>query len=826
MSEKSIKLTPLMKQYWDVKTAHPDCVLFFRMGDFFELFYEDAILVSRICGLHLTQRNKKAEDETPMCGMPHFSIAPHINKLLRAGYKIALCDQIEDPKMAKGIVRRAVTQILTPGIVYDPATLDEKKPHWIVCRDEQSLAALDATSGEALWIEGADLDQFEQMLIVAERVPLQVESSEQDLRRWLPREAPPTARSLLIYVSRVQPRVLQCLQEFRKRDWLQGTFLSPTALSQLEVFSSSSGEAGTLFESLDLTRMAAGARLLREWLSFPLRDREKIEARQKQVQNWMQRPQELKTLRGQLGEIGDLERKLTRLAGAQGGPQDLKGVLESIERCMDPVSSLGLTEPFRELFQKIQKFLQQLLPEQPLVSTQGHIFRRGVFAHLDELIDLSENMTSILAQMEAQEKEQTGIGSLKIRYNQVFGYYIEVTNTHLAKVPTHYKRKQTLTNAERFYTDALLDLERKVLSSQIQRAAFEKQEFDRVVQDVLQDVSQIQRLTHLLAEQDVLASFAWLALERNYVRPVLFDQKDRRIEIVRSRHPVLERLPGVQFQENSLSWAVGEVLLLTGPNMAGKSTLMRQVALIAIMAQVGCFVPAEKAELFVFDRILTRIGAQDQLIKGRSTFMVEMIEMAEAVEHSTDRSLLLLDEIGRGTSTYDGLSLAQAFLEYFLKSRRALVLFATHYHELTQLQDPGLSNAHLSIEVKSQELRFLHQLKSGPAGRSYGVQVAKQAGVPDAVVQRAQKLLQQFEAPQQLSLAPQIETVPLPESPLEHLEVVTRLSNVDVNRLTPLQGLQVLSELQHLLKASTQEPSPQSGTVAIPLKKQDLPLSQ
>jgi DNA mismatch repair protein MutS len=760
-----------MKQYWDIKSVHQDKILLFRMGDFFEMFFDDAVKAAPVIGIALTQRNKKSADETPMCGMPHHSISGPINKLLAAGFKIAICDQLEDPKLAKGIVKRGVTRVLTPGMIYDSDTLDGTKPHYLASVDENSISFLDSTTGEAFFFKSKntkDLVRFLDVLPVAEVVvaaedkPLLLDKaglliSEHNevmdaLHPLLKNEAPMSAARLLSYVKALSTdEALTTLSPFTERDLEHRLEVSSTTLRHLEVFSTYKGEGlGSLFYAINRTQTSAGSRLLRQWLSFPLRDLNAITKRHDSVEFWRSHVVELKRARQILGQMGDIERRLGKISQPQCNGRDLLALAGSIhagisalEVYVQAAGGKGNFESLRELAYKIER---TLVEDPPLATKQGYLIRTGVSSELDELIELSTNAQAMVSRMEAEEKEKTGISSLKIRYNNVFGYYIEITNTHKDKAPAHYQRKQTLTNAERYCTDELVELERKVLSANTKRADLEFEFFDALRKDILTSAPALLVLAHECSEMDVLASLAWLSLEEKYVRPRF--SENGAISLRANRHPVVEQTVKKNFVANDIELRPHSCLLLTGPNMAGKSTLMRQVALNAIMAQMGSYVPADEAVLPVFDAIYTRIGASDQLSEGLSTFMVEMTETSAMLKNATAQSLVILDEVGRGTSTFDGMCLAQSILEHLLSEVKALTFFATHYHELTSLdQSYGqITNAHMTVAERDGEIRFLHTLVKGPALKSYGVQVAELAGLPAAVTKRAKSLLRDIES--------------------------------------------------------------------------------
>lgn len=834
MTKEKDTSTPLMRQYWEIKSAHVDKILFFRMGDFFEMFFDDAVTAAPILGIALTSRNKKAQDETPMCGLPHHSVAGPINKLLSQGYKVAICDQIEDPKMAKGIVKRAVTRILTPGMVFDNETLEATESHFMACADDKHLAFVDPTTGEAFYFktnENRLARQLLQVLPVAELVVSSEGLSEWDAKQYvfslsvhnelfIEDEEPKACQRLRSYIKSLGGEdALAVLKKFEKREWQHRLEISPTTLRHLEVYATYKGEAkGSLFKAINRTQTSPGSRMLRQWLAFPLRDRAGIEKRLDHIAQWQSHINELKVLRSQLGKIGDIERRLSRLVTPQSHARDLlslaqatQGSLAALE--MSVGSWIGrLPRAWMDQYaEQSARILRTFREDAPLATRQGHMIQTGVSADLDEMIRLTQDTQSLLAEMENREKEATGISSLKIRYNSVFGYYIEITNTHKDKVPSHYQRKQTLTNAERFCTEELIDLEKKVLAAQTKRADLEWAIYDQIRREIVASSQAYLSLAQEIAELDVLSSLAWLALEQNYCRPQFNEQGE--LKLMSARHPVVEQEQQGTFIPNNICLEPEHCMLLTGPNMAGKSTLMRQVAVIAMLAQMGSFVPCESASLPLFDHIFTRIGASDHLAEGLSTFMVEMSETAEILRHCTPASLVIIDEVGRGTSTFDGLSLAQSILEHLLTQKRALTFFATHYHELTELEGHynNLNNFHMAVSEQGVNVQFLHTLIKGPALKSYGIYVAELAGLPAAVTRRAKSLLKQVEAQKvnvsaQLSfmdyladdITPGLEEVKGPSS--EELKVVQLLRELSVSEVTPIKALNLISEWQDALK--------------------------
>jgi len=840
MAKNSAELTPLMKQYWDIKSLHSDKILLFRMGDFFEMFYDDAVKAAPLLGITLTQRNKKSEDQTPMCGVPYHSIGGPINKLLAAGLKVAICDQIEDAKFAKGLVKRAVTRILTPGMVYDSDTLEPSQSHYMAALDEESISFADTTTGEAFYFLIHDLKsqiKLIQILPVAEIVidarkfpETHIKTLKEtlslitefdcNLDQNLNLENVPASASLLYqYIcSLADSKIKQVLKPFVQKNIEHRLNLSQQTIRHLEVFSNYRGqEQGSLFQAINRTKTSSGTRLLRQWLTFPLRNKSTIENRLNFVTHFREDMLSLKKIREILSGMGDIERRLAKIALPQCNARDLLSLANSLNYALEAFNRSQNILHFKidvsQIGQLISKLQKSILEDSSLSVKQGHIIQKNVSSVLDELIDLSTNAQSHIEKLEAQEKELTGINSLKIRYNNVFGYYIEITHLHKDKVPTRYQRKQTLANAERFCTDELIELEKKVLSAQTKRNELEYEIFENLRAEVLSTASEILLLSTYCSEVDVLTSLAWLSLEESYCRPQF--TSDHSLILKQSRHPVVEQFHRGKFVPNTIQLNRSHGYLITGPNMAGKSTLMRQVALTTLMAQMGSYVPATEAFLPLYDAIFTRIGASDQLSEGLSTFMVEMTETAQMLEQATDQSLLILDEVGRGTATYDGLCLAQSILEHILKNIKAHVLFATHYHELTSLDKMfnQLKNVHMKIHEKNKTIEFLHILSEGPAGQSYGVHVAEIAGLPRSITDRAKLLLSQLEQSEVVmsSLSSESHKTLKNENQLSLFETIhnpvdekkealfQELRKLSISQISPLQALNKIAEWQDKL---------------------------
>ena len=767
--------TPLMDQYQKIKNEHKDKILFFRMGDFFEMFDKDAEIAAPLLNIALTYRNKKAGLKTKMCGLPHHSISGPIAKLLSAGLSVAICDQIEPASLAKGLVKRAVTRVLSPGMVYDLDTLDQFQANYMAAFDKNYISFLDLSTGLAFYYEKSDeldffrlLDQFQPKELVVTSLQkekcssspffqsfalslfdpsLQKSLMSQILQKY--KSHPESAQRLLYYVYQTQGEEnLKIISSFEKRGLSDKMYCSRQLFSHLEVFKSYEGSVkNTLFSAVNRTKTPNGARLLKSRLESPLIDKAKIEEHWDQIELWMSKTQLLDSTRKILSQMGDGERKLGKMAQNHCQARDILSVafwLDGGFKIHDLLKDNSFVQEVKTARALRDKIKHIISPSCPISLKEGGLINKGVNPQLDKWLSFGKKSQSHLLEMEQREREKLGIPSLKIRYNGVFGYYIEIRKIHSAKIPSHYRRKQTLVHAERYTTEELNLLEEKILSARSQQIEMEYQIFKDLRSEVIESLSPLIRLCRYWGELDLYSSLAFLAMENNYVRP----QFAPHLKLTASRHPVLEQKSFHEFVPNTLELAAHQTLILTGPNMAGKSTLMRQVALTVLLAQSGCFVPADKAELPLFKKMFTRIGASDFLSKGLSTFMVEMKETAEILEKADESSLIILDEIGRGTATFDGMSLAQAILEFLTEEKRPLLLSATHYHELTQLahQREGFLNGSMAIREEGGGIHFLYCLKKGSAGKSYGVQVARLAGLPSCVVRRAESLLLQRES--------------------------------------------------------------------------------
>ncbi len=774
------KITPLMEQYLKIKGEHQDKILLFRMGDFFEMFGEDAKKAAPILNIALTVRNKKAKVQTQMCGMPHHSISGPISKLLEAGFSVAICDQIEPYEASsKGLVKRAVTRILSPGMVYDPETIDQLKNNYVAAIDKNHISFLDISTGVAYYYSVTDKKDFFKLLNLLSPSELVVTSSQKkklskspifqnyhltvfdrnEIKDLIETNFsnsilekydlyPESVKRLIRYALFMQGEsVLNILNFFESKNLDQEMYHSTHFFHHLEVFKNYEGShKDTLFSSVNRTKTPGGARCLKKILQTPLVDKKVIEQRWDKIDKWISEKEKLEKVRGILFNIGDGERKLGKVVQPTCNGRDLLAVSEVISYGVQLYDLIGDKSYLKELevAKNIRDKIEEVIKSSPpILLKEGGLINEGVNPQLDEWMDLSKNAQSSLLKMEKEEQSKTGISSLKIRYNNIFGYYIEIRKIHSSKVPSHYRRKQTLVNVERYTTEELNIMEEKILSARSKQVEMEYQIFQDLRTEVLKVLSHLLKLAYNWSEIDVFSSLAFVAIENKYVRP----QFGSKLKIVNSRHPVLEQKFFQEFVPNTIDLQEGESLILTGPNMAGKSTIMRQVALTVLLAQSGSFVPASKATMPLFHKIFTRIGAGDLLSQGLSTFMVEMCETAEILEKADSKSLIILDEIGRGTATFDGMSLAQSILEFLALEKKPILLSATHYHELTQLAKkyPSIHNGSMSIREKDGKIYFLYTLLKEPANKSYGIQVAKLAGLPTSVVNHATDLLKSYE---------------------------------------------------------------------------------
>ena len=865
------EMTPMMKQYLEIKRDNPDSILFFRLGDFYEMFADDARLASRELDLTLTSRDKdpkKApEEKVPMCGIPYHASEAYIARLIAKGYKVAICEQMEDPATAKGLVKRDIIRVVTPGTVIDAACLDDKSSNFLcgIYMDSRSagVAFCDITTGKAHLTAFSGKDRVEHVInelgrfspaeailndgayaeralvdVLREKFSCRVENggerrfllneAEKNIRRQFGEEAqkrlpagnPAAAMALgglLNYLYETQKTDLSHINDLDYYE--QGRFmeLDLTARRNLELTETLRGKEkkGSLLWVLDKTKTPMGARCLRSWLERPLLSVTAICKRNAAVaalvDNTIQREELIAAMTG----LGDMERLIGRIVYGTAGGRDmasLRAAIEKLPAVKEQLAALNdrrlseLTAELDTLDDIGQRIADTICDEPPFSVREGGFIRDGFNEEVDRLRHILKGGKSVMAEMEAKEKEATGIRTLKIGYNKVFGYYIEVSNSFKDQVPETYIRKQTLVNGERYITQELKDLEHEILTASERVVALEYELFTALREEISAAAPRIQKTAAAVAEADALASFAAVAVRNNYCRPDV--DESGVIEIKEGRHPVVERvLKDSLFVPNDtfMGEKEGRVAIITGPNMAGKSTYMRQVALIVLMAQMGSFVPAKFAHIGVVDRIFTRIGASDDLSAGQSTFMVEMTEVSDILHHATKNSLLILDEIGRGTSTFDGMSIARAVLEYCADKKLlgAKTLFATHYHELTELENtlPGTVNYSIAVKARGEDIIFLRKIVPGGADRSYGIEVAKLAGLPDKVVQRAKAVLAELEnenGVQYVAARKEAEQVSL--DAIGEGEVLDALRRCQPDTLTPIEAMSLLYELKQKLK--------------------------
>lgn len=853
--------TPMIQQYLKIKAEHQDAFLFFRLGDFYEMFFEDAKKASQELEITLTSRDGGAAEKIPMCGVPYHSASAYIEQLIKKGYKVAICEQTEDPKAAKGVVKREVVQLITPGTVMDGKGIHESENNFIAsvsaCSNGYGLALSDLTTGEnlAVLIERLE-DVISEIYSVGAReivvsgsldadtvaqlrercgATISIEDGETDehvtiIEHLNNEDITKTFMRLYTYLKRTQKRSLDHLQPVQVYELEEAMKIDLYSKRNLELTETirSKNKKGSLLWLLDETKTAMGGRLLKQWIDRPLIRVNQIEERQEMVETLMSHFFEREDLRERLKEVYDLERLAGRVAFGNVNARDLIQLKESLKQVpgiKQLVASLA-HDKAKERAERIDpcgdvlELLEEALYENPPLSVkEGNLIKDGYNQKLDEYRDASRNGKDWIARLEQQEREYTGIRSLKVGFNKVFGYYIEVTkaNLHLLE-EGRYERKQTLTNAERYITPELKEKEALILEAENNICELEYELFTELREKVKQYIPRLQQLAKQMSELDALQCFATISENRHYTKPEF--SKDE-VEVIEGRHPVVEKVMDSQeyVPNNCMMGDNRQMLLITGPNMSGKSTYMRQIALISIMAQIGCFVPAKKAVLPIFDQIFTRIGAADDLISGQSTFMVEMLEAKNAIVNATKNSLILFDEIGRGTSTYDGMALAQAIIEYVHDHIGAKTLFSTHYHELTVLEDklPQLKNVHVRAEEYNGTVVFLHQIKEGAADKSYGIHVAQLAELPEDLIARAQDILKELEhsgnKPEVLVQKPQVKEKPAQlsffdeaEKPAEtpklskkEKQVIDAFKSLNILDMTPLEAMNEMYKLQKKL---------------------------
>ena len=868
--------SPMMKQYFEIKERYPNTILFFRLGDFYEMFFNDAKTVSRELELTLTGRDCGQAERAPMCGVPFHSAETYIARLVAKGYKVAICEQMEDPALAKGLVKRSVIRVITPGTVMESSMLDEAKNNYIasvyyfgenvgICFADISTGELDATVLTAKTQEALsamvinELSRFSpsEILInpdftdfqdVAKFIDEKLSASLEclDFEIYAPKSCEDAVKAqfhqeilersavleqreivmalgaLLDYLKRTQINGLERMEEINIYSEAKTMRLDLNTRRNLELLETmrSKERRGSLLWVLDKTKTAMGKRLIRTWLEQPLLSPAKITLRQNAVEELFDNRPLLDSITESLTGIFDLERIMTRVVYGSVNGKDLRSLWSALTRLPQLKALAAQCES--TMLRSIESDLDALedvcalidraiVEEPPHTIREGGIIREGFSAELDAVKSDMTNGKQLIAELEAREREATGIPKLRVGFNRVFGYYLEVSNSFKDKTPEHYIRKQTLANGERYITQELKELENRILGAHDKSIVMESKLFEDVRRTIADQLTRIQETAKAIAQLDVLASFATVSIRNDYTRPTI--TMNGRIYLKDSRHPVVEALLGgsTPFVPNDLDMDPNNnrVSIITGPNMAGKSTYMRQIAVIVIMAQIGCFVPASAAEIGIVDGIYTRVGASDDLAAGQSTFMVEMAEVADILQNATSDSLLILDEIGRGTSTFDGMSIARAVIEYVHDKKLcgAKTLFATHYHELTELESllPGVRNFSIAVKKRGDDITFLRRIVRGGADDSFGIEVAKLAGVPDKVVKRAKQVLQSLESGEAVTV-PKNAAPPKREEPIQLTmltkdgEVINRLKSIDVNTLTPIESMNILFELVNMLK--------------------------
>lgn len=893
------KLTPMMQQYMEIKAQYQDAILFFRLGDFYEMFFEDALVASRELEITLTGRDCGQEERAPMCGVPYHSVDSYIDRLVLKGYKVALCEQVEDPSLAAGIVRRDVVRVITPGTTMDTQRLEEKRNNYLMSvygnGTGWGLSYGDLTTGELFATEIIGGQSLQKLLDEVSRVQpreiiygfeTQGEGEERIIASfksnfdlvvnqyslWAYGEdyAQKTLKdhfkvlgldglgfpqkhlginatgALIDYLSATQKRSLGHMTQLKVYHLSETMILDLTTRSNLELTETIRGRSkkGSLLWVLDQTQTAMGGRLLRKWIEAPLLNPDEINARLDGVEILKEDLVLREDLKARLREIYDIERLTAKIAFGSANPRDLVALKNSLQQIPHIQQQLQGTpgligtlthrlDPLEDIADLIER---AIVPDPPLTLKEGGIIRSGYHPEVDELHEAATNGKNWIANLEAEERERTGIKNLKVGFNKVFGYYIEVTKSYLKLVPTDYHRKQTLANCERYITPALKEMESKVLGAEERVIALEQQLFNEIRDTISKEVKRLQTTANAVASLDCLCSLAQVAAANQYSKPVI--NRGKAIIIKEGRHPVVEKmLDHESFITNDtvLEQPNEQIAIITGPNMAGKSTYMRQVAIIVLMAQIGSFIPAQGGTIGIVDRIFTRVGASDDLSQGQSTFMVEMSEMANILNSATENSLLILDEIGRGTSTFDGLSIAWSVVEHISKVVGAKTLFSTHYHELTELEGkiPGVKNYRISVKEDGENIIFLRKVVEGSADKSYGIQVAQLAGLPGVVIQRAKEILNQLEAYDiakgsnlnaQQEVAATLTPTPIPgctevpkevispvqervEAPVQldfntlyQQQLIEELRSIDLLTTTPIEALNLLAQLQKKLK--------------------------
>lgn len=872
-----VKETPLMKQYNDIKAKYPDAILLFRVGDFYETFGEDAIKASKILGITLTKRANGQATHIELAGFPHHSVDTYLPKLVRAGYRVAICDQLEDPKLTKSIVKRGVTELVTPGVTFNDKVLEHKTNNFLSSiyfeKDKAGISFLDVSTGEFLIAEGT-LTYIEKLIQTFKPNEILVEKNKRQtlvnligenfylfgLDDWAFKfdfgyeslikqfgtnslkgfgieqfnHSITSCGALLHYLSETKHDKLQHITTISRIEEDQYVWLDRFTVRNLELFGSSHDNGKCLIDVIDHTVTPMGSRLLKRWLALPLKQVNLINERLEVVDFYIEQKSQQEELRTLLKDVGDLERLISKVSAGKINPRELVQLKRSLT-LIEGVKTL-ISKSENKSLKKINDQLNacvvmrnrldaELNEEAPIILNKGNVINKGVNVELDELRAIAYSGKDYLLQIQQREIERTGISSLKVSYNNVFGYYLEVTNVHKDKVPADWIRKQTLTTAERYITPELKIYEEKILGAEDKIAVLEQTIYANLVHDLIEYIVPIQLNANLIARLDSLSSFSVLATANNYSKPIMNDSFG--LNIVDGRHPVIEKQLPIDetYVSNSvfLDNETQQIMMITGPNMSGKSALLRQVALITLMAQIGCYVPAKSAEIGIVDKIFTRVGASDNISSGESTFMVEMNETASILNNLSNRSLILLDEIGRGTSTYDGISIAWAIAEYIHSqpTHKAKTLFATHYHELNEMTTyfSRIKNYNVSVKELNNKIIFLRKLQEGGSEHSFGIHVARMAGMPKEVLDRANDILKKLEKDHELDITDheenqlsnfdasktksksdyQLSFFQLNDPVLE--QVKDELLKVDINTLTPVEALMKLNDIKRLLGA-------------------------
>ena len=862
-SSKKVKETPLMRQYNEIKVKHPDAMLLFRVGDFYETFGEDAILASKILGIVLTKRANGAAAHIELAGFPHHSLETYLPKLVNAGCRVAVCDQLEDPKKAKGIVKRGITELVTPGLSLNDTVLDAKKNNFLasvfVSKNKYGISFLDISTGE-FSLTNCDFDQLEKLINIYD--PAEILCSKKDksfvldkfngrnifsLDEWVfkmgysydklisffnvknlkgygvedEKEGIVSAGAILFYLELTEHNDLSNITSLSRIEDDQYMWLDKFTVKNLELIFPSTEDSVTLKSVVDQTLTPMGSRLMSKWILNPLLDKKEIEFRQEFVSSFISDENVREYIVETMSEISDIERITSKIALNRASPRELiylKNSLLSVEdlklqlRNSDFKNFKSWAKDLPELTTVIKKIDKSLNDDASLL-TGGKVIKTGYNKELDKLRSISDSGKNVLLKIQNDEIEKTGISSLKIAYNKVFGYYLEVTNAHKDKVPSNWIRKQTLVNAERYITEELKEYEETILNADEKILVIERELFFDLMEDLSQETPQLQKCSKSISFLDCVLSFSTLALSSNLHKPIISNNK--KIDIKKGRHLIIEKtlppdelyIPNDIFLDNSSQ----QIIIITGPNMSGKSAIIRQVALIVILAQIGSFVPAESSTIGIVDKIFTRVGASDNISKGESTFMVEMMETSSIMNNLTDRSLVLMDEIGRGTSTYDGISIAWSIVEYLhnQKNIHPKTLFATHYHELNQLEEKldRVKNYNVSVEEINDEVIFLRKLLPGGSEHSFGINVAQLAGMPNQILIRAYEVLRELEKNTlkktvKKTLKNESKQLKLKYSDPEFDKIKKIIEEININNINPVQALVKLNEIIDLLKSS------------------------